>query len=98
MIPKRRNSCKERIANHGCTLTSIKFKRMFDRWEEVQKRRRSWMEQCLHFMSNTLVPLLLLMTATYGCSTFESPKVIQGPSPERTPEEELATFQVEAGL
>lgn len=64
-----------------------------DRWP------RAWFLRALNnlFFKSHCISLIVLCVC--GCSsldTQESPA--EGPSPERTPEEELETFQVESGL
>lgn len=44
------------------------------------------------------VGILLLTIILYGCSSVETPTAAEGPSPERTPEQERQTFQIEEGL
>lgn len=58
----------------------------------------NWLKYILNNRSLVTAATFSIAVALYGCSTVESSESSEGPSPELTPEEEAATFQIDAGL
>ena len=72
---------------------------MVNRLLEFQKHGlRSWKEKTLTSLYGSISLLVMVLSSLFGCSAPEPSDSPEGPSPERTPEEELKSFQIEADL
>src|SRR5688500_13271136 len=72
---------------------------MVDRLLEFQKHGlRSWKEKTLASSYGSISLLILVIFCLNGCLGRDSSDSPEVPSPERTPEEELESFETEAGL
>src|SRR5687768_13649430 len=61
-------------------------------------RPGTWILRALNNFSFASACILISILSLYSCNTVETKSSTDSPSPERSPEEELETFQVEPGL
>ena len=59
---------------------------------------RSWKEKALTSFYSSVFLLVSALFTLYGCSVTENSDPLEGPSPERSPEEALKSFEIEPGL
>ena len=62
------------------------------------RKRHRWNVKALSDLFSRSVILVVVLLFISRCSTVESPASSEGPSPELSPEEALASFQIEPGL